>query len=81
MSGLRNASVGIATVTQESFESQYDVTQTLFGMTAPFTMEMDLVCFKQPKAFNEEIPGSLLISEKPAAALRPPVLKALRAVS
>src|SRR4029434_10815974 len=38
VSGLRNASVGIATVTQESFESQYYITQALFGTRSLFTM-------------------------------------------
>ena len=38
VSGLRNASVGIATVTQESFESQYYITRALFGTRSLFTM-------------------------------------------
>ena len=38
MFGLRNASVGIATVTQESFESHYDVARTPFGARTPFAM-------------------------------------------
>ena len=40
VSGWRNASVGIATVTQESFESQYYITRTPFGMTAAFTCDL-----------------------------------------
>ena len=38
VSGLRNASVGIATVTQESFESQYYITRALFGTRSLFAM-------------------------------------------
>ena len=38
VSGLRNASVGIATVTQESFKSQYYITRALFGTRSLFTM-------------------------------------------
>src|SRR4029434_9037781 len=38
VSGLRNASVCIATVTQESFESQYYITWTPFGTRTPFGM-------------------------------------------
>src|SRR4029434_1557213 len=38
VSGLRNANVGIATVTQESFESQYYITRALFGTRSLFTM-------------------------------------------
>ena len=36
VSGLRNASVGIATVTQELFESQYYVTRAHFGARSLF---------------------------------------------
>ena len=38
VSGLRNASVGIATVTQKSFESQYYITRALFGTRSLFAM-------------------------------------------
>src|SRR4029434_9993798 len=38
VSGLRNASFGIATVTQESFKSQYYVTQALFCARSLFSM-------------------------------------------
>ena len=41
--GLRNASVGIATVTQESFESQNYVTQALFCARSLFTMTVPLI--------------------------------------
>ena len=36
--GLRNASVGIATVTQESLESQYYTNRALFGTRSLFAM-------------------------------------------
>ena len=42
ISGWRNASIGIATVTQESFESQYYVTRTLFGARTLFAMTAPL---------------------------------------
>ena len=45
MSRLRNASVGIATVTQESFESHYDVARTPSGARTPFTMTVPLDSF------------------------------------
>src|SRR4029434_3463868 len=38
VSGLRNASVGIATVTQKSFESQNYVIRALFGTRSLFAM-------------------------------------------
>src|SRR4029434_1792127 len=38
VSGLRNASVGIATVTQKSFESQYYISRALFGTRSLFAM-------------------------------------------
>src|SRR4029434_3540920 len=46
VSGLRNASVGIATVTQESFESRYYIfgTRSLFAMTAPFSRPVEIYC-------------------------------------
>src|SRR4029434_7744249 len=42
VSGLRNASVGIATVTQKSFESQYNITRALFGTRSLFAMTAPL---------------------------------------
>src|SRR4029434_4286506 len=36
--GVRNANVGMATVTQESFESQYYITRALFGTRSLFAM-------------------------------------------
>ena len=42
VSGLRNASVGIATVTEESFESQYYITRALFGTRSLFAMTASL---------------------------------------
>ena len=42
MSGLRNASVGIATVTQESFKSQYYVTRAPFCFWSLFAMTASL---------------------------------------
>src|SRR4029434_1253814 len=38
VSGLRNASVGILTVTQKSFGSQYYITRALFGTRSLFAM-------------------------------------------
>src|SRR4029434_9260851 len=38
VSGLRNTSVGIARVTQKSFESQYYITRALFGTWSLFAM-------------------------------------------
>jgi len=34
----KSVTVGIATVTQESFESQYYITRTPFGTRTPFSM-------------------------------------------
>src|SRR4029434_8014650 len=42
VSRLRNASVGIATVTQKSFESQYYITRALFGTRSLFAMTRPL---------------------------------------
>src|SRR4029434_9211948 len=42
VSGLRNASVGIATVTQKSFESQYYIPRALFGTRSLFAMTATL---------------------------------------
>src|SRR4029434_6658401 len=47
VSVLRNASVGIATVTQESFESQYYITQALFGTRSLFAMTAPVVIILQ----------------------------------
>src|SRR4029434_2336816 len=42
VSRLRNANVGIATVTQKSFESQYYITRALFGTRSLFAMTAPL---------------------------------------
>src|SRR4029434_4700197 len=53
VSGLRNANVGIATVTQKSFDSQYYITRALFGTRSLFAMTARFRCFatSQPRPF------------------------------
>src|SRR4029434_10935670 len=55
VSGLRNASVGIATVTQESFESQYYVTRALFGARSLFA-----ITAPSPSSEGNSIPSLVL---------------------
>src|SRR4029434_10513658 len=59
VSELRNASVGIATVTQESFESQYYITRALFGTRSLFTMTTPLSNPEFRVSWLESIPVSV----------------------